>query len=716
MAERQPDGPGNRVSELVAGSMVQAHTISGGIHHHRTAPARPIPRQLPLVPGDFTGRDAEFDALTALLESTADRGDAVMMSVIGGQGGIGKTTLALRWAHQHLDRFPDGQLFVDFRGFDPKEEPLTASSALHTLLAALGIEPPMIPSGTEAKSSLYRSLIAEKRMLIVLDNARTADQVVPLLPGTPACAVLITSRDRLPRLTTRYGARPLHLAALTDSAARELLTARLGAARLAAEPAAVDEILARCRGFPLALSVISGRGLTQPNFPLHSLAEQLRDSATRLGVLDAGDPQSSLRAVLSWSYDALPPDAARAFGLLGIAPGPDISARAATSLLGVPDREAERALRTLERMSLLDEHTSGRYRMHDLTRLYATEKAREQAAEQRDTALLRVTSHYVHTARAGDRLLSPHRPQIDLVPPPPSCQPVPPTDEQAALAWFDAEHACLLAVQVAAAGLRWHDSVWNLAWVLDTFHLRRGHLHDRVAMWRAGLISSDHLDDIDARTRAHRLLGHSYARIGQHDEASDHLHRALGLAEDAANHHAQGLALRLLAQAWTHRGQHQPALEHALRALQLFRTAQDPVEEAHALNAAAWYQALLGDYDEARTHCRTALALFRHHGLRGGQANALDSLGYIAHHTGDPHLAQDFYQQALQLFRELTDTYNEAEILEHLGHPREELGQHDQARAAWQQALELYRTQHRIKDADRVQRLLDALDHRTAQD
>ncbi|MCS7478701.1 BTAD domain-containing putative transcriptional regulator [Umezawaea endophytica] len=683
-------------------------------------PQDPVPQQLPAPPRWFTGRGTELARLDQALAtqpgqdppssdtgSEAQAAATVVISAIGGAGGIGKTWLALTWSHRHLDRFPDGQLFVDLRGFSPDSEPMPPTTAVRGFLHALGADPGRIPVDPQAQAALYRSLVTHKRMLIVLDNAADAAQAAPLLPGGDSCTVLVTSRKTLTGLITRHGAHHLTLDTLGDDAARALLTRRLGAARVAAEPDAVAELVGLCGGFPLALGIIAGRAYAHPDVPLAEFAADLRG----LGVdaLEDDDPATSLPTVLSWSFRALTTQQQIAFGLLGMVPGPDVSLPAAASLTGLSLPRTTRVLRDLQEASLLNRDTHGRYSMHDLIRHYATDTAHRLPQDVRESALRRAVDFYLHTAHTGDHLLDPRRHPLSLDSPALGSHPRPLPDPSAALAWFDTEHPCLLAAQHTATTHRWHQAVWQLAWTLNTFHTRQGHCHDHLTVWKAAQAAADHLPDPAARAMAHRLLGDAYAFLGQHDEAIEHLHQSLALAEQHHDHTNQALAHRTLARAWERQGDDRRALEHATHALDISRTLDDPVSEARMLNNVGWFTARLGDSDQARDHCRAALALFHRHDDPIGEAAAYDSLGYIEHHAGHHEQAIPHYQHALTLYRDHNDTFEVANSLDGLGHPHAALGQHDQARAMWREALELYRDQGRTDDAARIQRQLDAL-------
>ncbi|WP_033435944.1 ATP-binding protein, partial [Saccharothrix syringae] len=619
----------------------------------------------------------------------------------------GKTWLAQTWAHRNLHRFPDGHLAVDLRGFSPGD-PRHPVDVLGDFLAALGVDRDRQPPDLDARVGLYRTHTTGRRLLVLLDNAATAEQVQPLLPGGATCTVLITSRKRLRGLVARHGARPVHLDVLTDTEARALLTTALGDTPTTPDThAAVTELISLCGGFPLALGLIAARIRTHPDL-LDDLVADLRELG--LDALDSDDPEASLPTVLSWSLRHLTEQQRTLFALLGIAPGPDTTLPAVVALTGLSETDARRALAVLEEASLLERRPGGRYAMHDLVRAYAATTAHHLPDHMCEAALTRVVDFHLHTTHTADRLLDPHRPLLPPDPPAPDVRPHPLPDAVTALAWLDAEHATLLAAQRAAVTLGRHHVVWNFAWNLDTFLRRRGHRHDQFAMWQAALDAAEHLSDPTTLIRGHRLFGRACSRLGLHEQATEHLEQALNLAVQHHDSTEQAHAHHQLALAWERTGDDRRALNHARHALDLHRSLDQPAREAHALNAVGWYAARLGEYDSARIHCHAALTLHRHHHNPAGEAQTLDSLGYIAHHVGDHQQAVDHYEEAMIIFRTLAYTYLAAEVFDHAGHSYVALGQHERARAVWREALKLYRDQGRTADAQRVQRQLDDLD------
>ncbi len=387
------------------------------------SPARSavVPRQLPAVAGQFVGRAAELAALDRMVEHGDAANPTVVISAIGGTAGIGKTALAVYWARRVADRFPDGQLYLNLRGFDPAAEPLSPAEALRSLLAALSVPADQVPSTVDLQQNLYRSILSGQRVLVLLDNAHDPAQVRPLLPGSPGCLVLVTSRNELTGLIAADGARPLTLDVLSDAEAYQLLAARLGTQRLDAEPAAATELISLCARLPLALSIAAARAAVRPHLRLTALAAEFRETSTRLDALSSGEDATDARAAFSWSYHQLSGPGARMFRLLGLHPGPDITAAAAASLGGSVPPVARRLLRELTGGHLLAEQVPGRYALHDLLRLYATEEAGRGEANRE--AIGRMLDHYLHTAYAAAMLLSPSRQPLRPAPARPGVTP-----------------------------------------------------------------------------------------------------------------------------------------------------------------------------------------------------------------------------------------------------------------------------------------------------
>lgn len=699
----------NENSGTVVGNLVQVGRVEGDINVLDSRRSPVVPRQLPAPPGLFVGRDHELAALTDAFDTGVAQGATVVISAIGGVGGVGKTWLALHWAHQNVDRFPDGQLFVNLRGFDPGEEPMSPREAVRGFLDALGVDPQNVPSELDAQVGLYRSLMAGRRILVVLDNARDSAQVSSLLPGTPTSTVVVTSRDRMAGLVMGHSAQPITVDALDDHDAHALLARRLGKQRLENEPAAVADLVWWCAGLPLALSIVAGRAQLDLRVSLAELAAELRDTSTRLGALDVGEPSACLEAVLSWSYHALAPEHARVFVLLGLSPGADISAWAAASLAGVSVPWVREILRSLERVSLVQQHSAGRYRMHDLVRLYAANQARQDRHESElDLAMQRLVDFCTHTAHAADLLIAPHHAPISLGNLPEGCHPQPLADAEQAWAWLDTERANLMATQHLAATKSWYPAVWQLAWALTTFQLRQGYLHDNLIAWKAGANASRHLDDPHTRTRSHRHLGRACGQLDMHDEALRHLQEGLAGAERDGDLLGQAHTHRAMAAAWERQGDDDNALEHSRRALDLYTQLGIKISGSHALNEVGWYNAKLGSYAQAHAHCEEALARCRTEEDRSGEAKTLISLGYIAHHTGQRDRAIECYEQALALLVDLGDVAAQADTLDHLGHAQA-LRDPEQARVTWHQSLEMYQSQNRTNDARRLQQNLAEL-------
>ena len=650
-----------------------------------------VPRQLPAAVPDFAGRAGELEALTSLLEEAALPGGTVVISAIDGTAGIGKSALAVQWAHQVADRFPDGQLYVNLRGFDPAGPPVTPAEAIRGFLDAFEVPAERIPVSLHAQEALYRSLLAERRVLVVLDNARDISQVRPLLPGEPGCSVVVTSRNRLSSLIAE-GARPLPVSLLTDTDARQLLARRLGADRVEAQPQAVQHIIDRCGGLPLALSIVAAQA-AYSDFPLTDLAEKLRGEEGRLPtVLDAGEATTSVTSVFSWSYRLLSDPVARLFRLLGLHPGPDITAPAAASLAAVPLADARQMLDELVRVNLINEPTPGRFAFHDLLRAYATTKTRaHDPGTDRDAALQRMLDHYLHTAQAAWYLSNPHQQQaITLASPLPGVTPEEPADHPAAWAWFTAEYPVLLAVIQLAADTGHHTYAWQVPHTLVPFFERQGHWHDFADTHDIALTATKDHADQQGQAHAHLGIGQAWARAGRPEEARPHLQDALRLFEELGEQAGQSHAHNYLGLTFHTRERYREALTHMQQAVDLAR-AHGGYQRglAAALNGLGWVHALLGNAEEAIAYSQQSLALFQDLGDRWGEAATLDSIGYAHHHLGHHQEAVRYFEQALAIDRDLGDLYSQAGDYDHIGVALHAAGSTTQARSNWQRALNI---------------------------
>jgi tetratricopeptide (TPR) repeat protein len=671
-----------------------------------SAPAPVIPRQLPTAVRTFVGRTNELAALAGLADEaalaglgdeaaeTAERAEAggsAVIVAIDGTAGVGKTALAVQWAHQVARRFEDGQLYANLRGFDPAGTAMTSAEALRGFLDALGVAPQQIPVTVEAQAALYRSRLAGRRMLVVLDNARDAEQVRPLLPGTPGCLSIVTSRSQLTSLITNEGAHPLTLSLLSPADARDLVGRRIGVDRMAGDPQAVDEIIECCARLPLALSVVAARAASHPTFRLGDLAAELRRARGGLTAFDSGDPDADVRAVFTWSYRRLSDPAARLFRLLGVHPGPDIATTSAASLAGRPVADVRGWLSELARAHLVEEHTPGRFRFHDLLRAYAGERARRLDPEpDRRAAVHRLVDHYLHSASAADRLLDAYRDEpVRLRAPVDGVTLAELADADEAMTWFVVEHAVLLAVLDQAASSGFDLPAWRLAWTLTQYLDRRGHWQDWADTHRIALGAAQRLADKPGQAYAYRIIARAYGRLGRLEEAQEHMRQALRLAGELGDRKGEANAHEGLSWLCELGGDLRAALHHAEQALGLLRFAGERTLLARELNAVGWCHAQLGDHEQALEYCHEALTLNQEFGDRNGSAETWDSLGFAYHHLGRFAEANGCYQNALDLWRGLGYRYYVAETLTRMGDNHAATGATESTRLAWSEALSI---------------------------
>lgn len=669
-----------------------------------------IPRQVPSPTPHFVGRTAELAALTELVPNgKGNRGTAVMVTLCG-MAGVGKTAVALHWAHQMVGRFPDGQLYANLRGFGPTGALMTATDVLPTFLETLGVPARQIPHAPAAQIGLYRSLLMGKQILIVLDNARDSEHVRPLLPAAPGSMVLVTSRDQLAGLIVSEGAHPIPIEPLSTRESRQMLARRLGGERIDAEPLAVQDIVAACGGLPLTLAIVAGRATVRRGFALSALAVELLETKG-LDAFSHEDAACDARAVISWSYDRLGDAAARLLRLIGLHPGPDFTASAAAGLAGVSIQRSRSLLGELANAHLLVEHTPGRYSLHDLLRAYAAELALvNDSAFERGDATQRLLDHYLHSAFAAANRLDPHlyAERIHLRPPLSQTHPDDPPDAWRAKAWFTAEYPTLSAAIGWAAESGYHHHAWQLAWTLGTFLNRQGRWQDWSAVMRTALDSVARLDDTVAMATVHCGLGNSLARLADLDQAEKHLLEGLKLYESARSATGRAYAHHSLAWTYYQNGRPKMALSHNKRANRLFRATGSLAGQADTLNAIGWQLALQGDLREALSHCEQAQAIFHEIGDADGEAAAWDSLGYIHHQRGQQQKAIDCYQRALEIYHDRGDRYYTADTLIHLADTHDSKGEPEAARAAWRHALSIL-DDLRHPDADGLRARLEGM-------
>jgi tetratricopeptide (TPR) repeat protein/transcriptional regulator with XRE-family HTH domain len=662
-------------------------------------PARPTagtagtvaPRELPALARHFVGREAELEALAGLADQAAGLAPGtVVISAIGGTAGVGKTALALQWAHQMAQRFPDGQLYVNLRGYD-RGRPMTAGEALAGFLRALGVPGPDIPAETEERAARYRSLLSGRRVLIILDNACAAEQVRPLLPAAPACVVLVTSRDTLAGLVARDGAQRLDLDLLPMADAVGLLRALIGG-RVDADPEAGAALAAQCARLPLALRVAAEIAAMRPDRAVADLVGELDDQQQRLDVLDAGgDEGTAVRAVFSWSCRHLDAGAARVFRLAGLHPGPDLDRYAAAALAGTTVERAGRLLDVLARGHLVQPTRAGRYALHDLLRGYARELAASHDGEQeRQQALTRLFDYYLHTAALAVGALFPAEHNCRPLARTPGT-PVPPLTDSpaAAMAWLDAERPGLLA----AAGYMTENGcpgqasrlADTLLWYLDA----GGHHPEAVTLHRRGRCAAQDIADRAAEGRALIGLGVAGIRQGRYPEGAGHFQQALELFGQAGDTSGAGQALCGLGVIDRLQGRYQQAASRLQQSLDLCRAANDTAGTVRQLGNLGLVALRQGRTEEAVGHLQQAVRLARQTGNLSGMADMLTELGVVASRQGHHQRAVTLHRRALGVFRQTGNRTGETNALNGLGEAFLATGQPGDARAQFAAALGL---------------------------
>jgi len=603
----------------------------------------PVPRELPADVYGFIGRDGQLTELDGLLRASGGS-PAVVVALLCGTAGVGKTALAVHWGHRVADRFPDGQLYLDLRGYDPAR-PLSPATALATLLRGLGVDGTELPQDVTGRAARYRTLVAGRRMLVILDNAHRADQVRPLLPGTPSCLVVVTSRDNLSGLVARDGARRVDLDVLSEADAVALLRTLVGP-RVDAEPDAATALVRCCARLPLALRLAAELAGARPDTPLAALVDDLADQRRRLDLLDTGgDPRTAVRAVFSWSYRHLSPDAARAFALMGLHPGGTFDAHAVAALAGTSPAQARRLVTELAGAHLVEARRD-RYAMHDLLRAYARDRAAADVSTvEAEEARTRLFDYLRDTAAATVDVLFPYEKQT------------PPTESPASTVdWLDAELPNLVEVAVHSPA-----HCVDLSRILFRYLETRGHYQTALAVHGKAVEASVRRADVLTN------LGLTEERLGRSDAALEHLGRALELAVADGDRAAEARALGSLGAVHAGRGRYAESHEHLTRALAICRGTGDRHGEGALLGNLGLLHDRLGRFEEAVDYQRQAVQVLRQTGDRRLEGYALGNLGAVYGSLGRYAEALDHLHHALEHCRAVDDTAGVGYMLGDLG-------------------------------------------------
>jgi DNA-binding SARP family transcriptional activator/Tfp pilus assembly protein PilF len=691
-------------ADLLAKDTAPAGVITAGVLSPPAEPA-PEPRQaregrraalrpaqLPADIADFTGRDEQVKRLSDLLSGTGASGDpgAVRIAVVAGSGGLGKTSLAVHAAHRVRRRFPDGQLYVDLLG--ATAAPLLPGDVLARFLRDLGVDGRDIPVDEDERAARYRTTLARRRMLVVLDNARDAAQVRPLLPGSASSAVLVTTRSRMPDLAST---KLVDLNVLDDHEALKLFVKVVGEERAAAEPEATAELLDACAGLPLAIRICAARLVTRSGWTIRAMAGRLTDEHRRLDEMRAGD--LAVRASFEVSFTSLPPstdkqgiDPARAFRLLGLWQGPSISAAAAAGLFGIPEYSAEDALEVLVDTHLLESVATDRYRFHDLLRVYAAGRAEDdEPAAERDAAITRLLTWYMRTADAAATAVSPHRYNIVLDPAGTDPPPLAFAGVDDALAWYDSERANLVAATRQAAGSGLDEVAWRLPAPLFTMFNRRGNWADCIATHRVALESARRAGNRPGEAWVLNNLGEALG-FTRETEGIAHLEQALMIRREIGDHKGEAQTANNLADAYVILGRKDQALDLLRRALELNRETGNPYGEGVALNNLGEAFLDLGRTEEAIDCFHRAHSTFAEIKVPHGVGYALHNVGRCYLSLGRDAEALEHLQQALAVHRATGDRHREAFTLRFLGVAQSRAARPAEAEASWTQAAAIF--------------------------
>jgi len=690
---------------------------SAGLAPSAAAP-EPLPpvAQLPADIPDFTGRAEHVQNLRDLLSGPRrpDSPGAVVVAAVIGTGGLGKTTLAVHAAHLLRAQFPDGQLYANLLG--ATQHPATSGDVLARFLRDLGMDPSRIPADEEEREARYRSRLTERKVLIVLDDARDAAQVRPLLPGSASCAVLVTTRSRMPDLT---GSRFVDLDVLELDDARTMFASIIGPQRAEAEPDATDEVLTACAGLPLAIRIAGARLAARGGWSVRSMAARLSDQRRRLDELKTGD--LAVRACFEVSFSSLPGrdhpdgiDPAHTFRLLGVWQGLSIGLPAAAALLGQPEEAVADALEVLVDAQLLQSPAPDRYRFHDLLRAYAAERAQaEEPAEARDGAVRRILTWYLHTMAAVARIISPHGAQVSLGELVPGCQPLSFSTVDQALDWCEAERTNLVGATRQAAGLGLHDIAWKLPVAALGFFNRRTYLEEWLATHQVALDSVRRAGDQRGEAWVLNNIGMAFARQGS-EEAVSYFEQALAIRREIGDRPGEAQAANNVAYAYVLLKRFEEALPWLYLALDLHREAGNRYGEGVALNNLGEAHLELGRLDEADDWLGQALAVYREIGFRPAEGDTLSNLGKANAGLGRMTDALDYLRQAEETHRAVGDRYGEAVDLKYLGEVQRRAGHGREAAQAWTRALTIFEALGHVAQAREVGDRLRELNGGTA--
>lgn len=662
-----------------------------------TAPARArAPFTLPPTTARFTGRDDGLHRLDTVLDAADGRAG---LAVISGMGGVGKTALAVHWAHRVAEHFPDGCHYFDLRGFDPVAPETSAGPALAKALRRLGVDQHDLPTDLEDQTDLYRTLLAGRRVLVVLDNARDSRQVRPLLPASAGTFSVVTSRDPLESLIAA-GADPVRLSPMSD----EESTTMLGRfVHDLADARAAARITAVCAGLPLALSLVGARAAANPDVPLWSLADRLESTGNVLNTLSAKEAAMDPRRVFQCSYQELGHRAARAFQLLGLHPGPDVTVPAMASLAGFSQAEAAEAMRELADVQLVHEHKPGRYTMHDLLRAYAVDRLDDEVPElERAQSLRRMFDHYVFTARRAERLLRSYRGRLDLG----ECEdfvvPEPLERPREAAAWFAVEYPVMVNLLHREAGPALDRRRWELAWCVaeQMVALYRG--RDLADAQSVALAAATRSGDVLKQIFSHCYHGAGMLISGSSDACRESLARGMALAEATGEPWAKGFAHYTTSSYLGQTGDGEAALAHARRSVRYFREAGDVLWENRTRYVVGWQSARLGNLAEARECFAHLEAASRAAATALGEALALIGIGYVAHLDGDFDEAIGRYDTAIEVFSANEMESSIANVRDFLADTRAAMGDLEGADHEREQARRLYERYGAAVYSDRV--------------